>query len=131
MQTHGSFSGPARIGTLTRLIRPPANTENLDRYTELRSHADLQTRLVMRKGVLNRERACGKASIEDVRCHNLRHSVASQAVAFPTVARMLGHADPTTTLRYAHVSDGDAEIAAERIGRLIVSTMETGEAIVG
>ena len=28
------------------------HAENLDRYTELRSHANLQTRLVMRKGVL-------------------------------------------------------------------------------
>ena len=44
---------------------------------------------------------------------------------------MLGHTDPTMTLRYAHVSDRDAEIAAERIGRLIANTMETGEAVVG
>ena len=28
------------------------HAENLDRYTELRSHANVQTRLVMRKGVL-------------------------------------------------------------------------------
>ena len=80
-------------------------------------------------------RARREAEIRDVRLHDLRHTVASQAVArgvaLPTVARMLGHTDPTMTLRYAHVSDRDAEIAAERIGRLIANTMETGEAIVG
>ena len=81
------------------------------------------------------DRARREADIRDVRLHDLRHTVASQAVArgvaLPTVARMLGHTDPTMTLRYAHVSDRDAEIAAERIGRLIANTMETGEAIVG
>ena len=80
-------------------------------------------------------RARREAEIRDVRLHDLRHTVASQAVArgvaLPTVARMLGHADPTMTLRYAHVSDRDAEVAAERIGRLIANTMETGKAIVG
>ena len=80
-------------------------------------------------------RARREAEISDVRLHDLRHTVASQAVArgvaLPTVARMLGHTDPTMTLRYAHVSDRDAEVAAERIGRLIANTMETGEAIVG
>ena len=81
------------------------------------------------------DRARRVAEIRDVRLHDLRHTVASQAVArgvaLPTVARMLGHADPTMTLRYAHVSDCDAEVAAERIGRLIANTMESGEAIVG
>ena len=62
-----------------------------------------------------------EAGIEDVRVHDLRHTVASQAVAkgvaLPTVARMLGHSDPKMTLRYAHVSDRDVEAAAERIGK--------------
>ena len=80
-------------------------------------------------------RARREAEISDVRLHDLRHTVASQAVArgvaLPTVARMLGHTDPTMTLRYAHVSDRDAEVAAERIGRLITNTMETGKAVAG
>ena len=65
-------------------------------------------------------RARREAGLEDVRLHDLRHSVASQAVArglpLPTVARMLGHAQPTMTLRYAHVGDHEVEAVAERVG---------------
>ena len=68
-------------------------------------------------------RARKEAGIEDVRLHDLRHTVASQAVAqgtaLSTVARMLGHADSTMTLRYAHVGDRDVQAAAERIGQVI------------
>ena len=72
-------------------------------------------------------RARREAGIEDVRLHDLRHTVASQAVArgaaLSTVARMLGHADPTMTLRYAHVGDRDVQAAAERIGQAIEMAM--------
>ena len=71
-----------------------------------------------------------EAGLEDVRLHDLRHTVASQAVArgtaLPTVARMLGHADPRMTLRYAHASDRDVEAAAERIGTAIAYAMKNG-----
>ena len=64
-----------------------------------------------------------------MRLHDLRHAVASQAVtrgvALSTVARMLGHADPTMTLRYTHIGDRDVEAAAERIGRAIQDAMAT------
>ena len=66
-------------------------------------------------------RAGKGAGIADVRLRDFRHVVASQAVArglvSSTVARMLGHADPTMTLRYAHV--GDVQATAERIGNII------------
>ena len=72
-------------------------------------------------------RAKRDAGIEDVRLHDLRHTVASQAVArgiaLSTVAKMLGHANPTMTLRYAHIGDRDVEAAAERIGRVIDAAM--------
>ena len=72
-------------------------------------------------------RARKEAGLDDVRLHDLRHTVASQAVArgvpLPTVARMLGHADPKMTLRYAHVSDRDLQPAAERTGKAIEAAM--------
>ena len=78
------------------------------------------------------ELAREEAGIEDVRVHDLRHTVASQAVArgvaLSTVARMLGHADPRMTLRYAHVRDPEVEAAAERIGTVIEAAMAGGEA---
>ena len=76
-------------------------------------------------------RARKEAGLDDVRLHDLRHTVASQAVArgiaLSTVARILGHADPRMTLRYAHVSDRDVQAAAERIGKTIQAAMDTGK----
>ena len=73
-------------------------------------------------------RARREAGIEDVRLHDLRHTVASQAVAqgvpLPTVARMLGHSQPTMTLRYAHVGDREVEAAAERVGASIAAAVQ-------
>ena len=40
---------------------------------------------------------------------------------------MLGHSDPTMTLRYAHVSDREVEAAADRIGKVIERAMATGK----
>ena len=61
-----------------------------------------------------------EAGIEDVRLHDLRHTVASQAVlngvSLPVTARLLGHSNVRMTMRYAHVGDREIEAAAERIG---------------
>ena len=64
-----------------------------------------------------------EAGIEDVRLHDLRHTVASQAVlngvSLPVIARLLGHSNVHMTMRYAHVGDREVEAAAERVGRAI------------
>ena len=66
-----------------------------------------------------------QAGIEDVRLHDLRHSVASQAVLngvpLPVVARILGHSQVSMTLQYAHVADKEVEAAAQRVGRVIAN----------
>ena len=64
-----------------------------------------------------------EAGIADVRLHDLRHTVASQAamngVPLPIVARMLGHGSVRMTMRYAHVGDREIKAAAERVGQAI------------
>ena len=49
------------------------------------------------------------ANIPDVRLHDLRHSVASDAinngVPLEVVGKMLGHKNYRTTQRYAHIAD--------------------------
>lgn len=61
-----------------------------------------------------------EAGIEDVRLHDLRHTMASYAVMsgvpVPVVSRLLGHSNVQMTLRYAHLADRDIKAAAERVG---------------
>ncbi len=68
-----------------------------------------------------------EAGIGDVRLHDLRHTVASQAVLngvpLTVTARLLGHSDVRMTMRYAHVGDREVEAAAERVGRAISAVM--------
>ena len=75
------------------------------------------------------DRARREAGIEDVRLHDLRHTHASHAVMngvpVPVVARLLGHSDVRTTLRYAHLGDREIEQAAERIGQAIAALLRT------
>ena len=64
-----------------------------------------------------------EAGLDDVRLHDLRHTYASHAVMqgtpLPVVARLLGHAQATMTLRYAHTGDRETAAAAERVGKAI------------
>ncbi len=61
-----------------------------------------------------------EAGLPDLRLHDLRHSFASfalrQGETVLTIGRLLGHRDPTTTLRYTHVVDTHAREAVEAVG---------------
>ena len=61
-----------------------------------------------------------EAGLDDVRLHDLRHTHASLALRHGetvlAIGRMLGHADPQTTLKYAHASDAMVTDAAEIVG---------------
>ena len=69
-----------------------------------------------------------EAGIEDVRLHDLRHTLASHAVMngvpVPVVSRMLGHSNVRMTLRYAHLADREIEAAAERVGQEFAKLMD-------
>lgn len=60
-----------------------------------------------------------RCALPDIRVHDLRHSFASVAVrervALATVGRLLGHALPETTARYAHLADETIAEAAQRV----------------
>ncbi len=62
----------------------------------------------------------GEAGLDDVRLHDLRHTHASLALrqgeTVLAIGRMLGHADPQTTLKYAHTADAMVTDAAEIVG---------------
>ena len=65
------------------------------------------------------------AGLKDVRCHDLRHTYASVALAHGetvlTIGRLLGHNDPATTLRYTHLSDAAVHNAAEALAPVLGS----------
>ena len=72
-----------------------------------------------------------EAGIEDIRLHDLRHTMASHAVMngvpVPVVSRLLGHSNVRMTLRYAHLADRDIEATAERVGAAMARVMAGDE----
>ena len=60
-----------------------------------------------------------RAGLNDVRLHDLRHSFASSALALgeslPMIARLLGHRQIASTVRYAHLARASVHEAAARV----------------
>ena len=65
------------------------------------------------------------AGITGLRIHDLRHSFASQlasgGASLPLIGALLGHSNPTTTHRYAHLFDDPQRAAVERVGAVIAA----------
>jgi integrase len=74
------------------------------------------------------ERIRKRAKLDDVRLHDLRHSFASvgasAGMGLPIVGKLLGHRDPKTTARYAHIADDPAKAAADRIAGTIAAALD-------
>lgn len=68
-------------------------------------------------------RVRAEAGLRDVRMHDLRHTYASMAMArgetVLTIGRLLGHRDPTTTLKYTHPADSMVREAADVVGAVL------------
>jgi integrase len=67
------------------------------------------------------------AQLPDVRLHDLRHSFASigagAGLGLPVIGALLGHAQPATTARYAHLASDPLQQAADLIGQRLVAAM--------
>ena len=61
-----------------------------------------------------------RAGLAEVRLHDLRHTYASigagMGLSLPIIGKLLGHTQPVTTQRYAHLAADPMREAAERIG---------------
>jgi integrase len=73
-------------------------------------------------------RAIRKAArLDDVRLHDLRHAFASVAAAsgmgLPIIGKMLGHTQPATTARYAHLASDPVKAAAAAVAGKIEGAM--------
>ena len=68
-----------------------------------------------------------QAGLQDARLHDLRHTFASigagARLGLPVVGRLLGHSQPQTTARYAHLDVDPLKRAADEIGERIAEAM--------
>lgn len=69
-----------------------------------------------------------RAGLEDVRIHDLRHSFAASAasggVPLAVLGSLLGHSQPQTTQRYAHLAQDARHEAMGRVSKEIAATMD-------
>ena len=80
------------------------------------------------------ERVCTAAGITGVRVHDLRHSyasiLASAGYSLPMIGALLGHTQPATTARYAHLYDEPLREATERVGEIVTMNGDKGGEVV-
>ena len=61
-----------------------------------------------------------RADLDDVRIHELRHSLASRALALgeslPMIGKLFGHTQVQTTARYAHLANESVKASGSRVG---------------
>ena len=76
---------------------------------------------------------CRAADIQGVRLHDLRHTfasiLASSGLSLPIIGALLGHTQPGTTARYAHLLDDPLRAATERAGAVITGGGGSGEVV--
>ena len=67
------------------------------------------------------------AGISEVRLHDLRHTFASSGVGLgkglPIIGRLLGHTQPSTTARYAHLAADPTLAAADEISQSLATAL--------
>ena len=75
------------------------------------------------------------AGLSDVRLHDLRHAFASVAASsgmgLPIIGKMLGHSQPATTARYAHLASDPVKAAAAAVAAKVAAAMGGGSANAG
>jgi integrase len=75
------------------------------------------------------------AGLDDVRLHDLRHAFASVAASsgmgLPIIGKILGHSQPATTARYAHLASDPVKAAAAAIAGKIAAAMASGSGDLG
>ena len=71
---------------------------------------------------------CKAARLDNLRLHDLRHSFASVGAAsglsLPMIGALLGHSQPNTTARYAHLAASPLHQAVDAIGEKIIGAMQ-------
>lgn len=73
------------------------------------------------------DQVCARAGLKGVRLHDLRHTFASvgagSSLGLPIVGKLLGHSQPQTTARYAHLDADPLRRASDLIGEQLQSAL--------
>lgn len=73
------------------------------------------------------ERIRARAGLQELRLHDLRHTFGAfgsgMGLSLRMVGSLLGHTQPQTTQRYAHIADNPRKEAAAKIGEKIAASM--------
>jgi integrase len=81
------------------------------------------------------QRIRDRAELPDVRLHDLRHSFASvgagAGLSLPIIGALLGHSQPATTARYAHLASDPLQEAADLVGSRLEDALKGGGAAGG
>ena len=136
----GVWTKPAATTKQKKTHRVPLNAAALALLRELKARSTSSALFPGRggnafQGELKRSWAsvCKAAQLEGLRLHDLRHSfasfLASSGLSLPTIGALLGHTQPATTHRYAHLLDSALREATERVGALVSGSRKvTGDA---
>ena len=135
---HAVFNLP---DTKTGQRSVPVSSQVMTLLREIQEHTGqprtgyvIRSRTGRRLTSLNKtwERIRAMAGIPDVRLHDLRHSFASDAlmggVPLAIIGKILGHRQPSTTQRYAHLSDRVVRDAIELTSARISESTPTPSA---
>ena len=123
----------SKTGKKTIVLSGPAMEVLLTLAAEARQHVE---HFVIRGQATEKPRADLKrpweairrhAQLDGVRLHDLRHTFASigagASLGLPIVGRLLGHSQPQTTARYAHLDADPLRRAANLIGEHIAGAL--------
>jgi len=135
----GTWSKPSSHTKQKKEHRVPLSAPALQLIAELRDEAKADKHFVFpgRFGGHRVEfkRAWAKISAAAgliARVHDLRHTyaslLASSGLSLPIIGALLGHTQPATTARYAHLFDDPLRQATERVGA-VVSGRPTAEVV--
>lgn len=73
-----------------------------------------------------------RAGLDDLRIHDLRHNLASfgagGGMGLPVIGKLLGHTQPQTTARYAHLDNDPLRKASAKIASGIAAAIGDGGA---
>lgn len=128
--TSGVWTKPGSATKQKTLHRVPLSVPALELFTQARELAAESDYVFPGRGSPRRmdikrtwRTACAAAGIADARIHDLRHTYASllagQNMSLPIIGALLGHSQPSTTARYAHLFDDPLRAATEKAALII------------